>query len=47
MASEASAVRRIPAGPAFPPACVVILSWNMPGPHARQLDEQKDFSYQR
>ena len=33
MASGASAVRRIPAGPAFPPTCVVILSWNMPGLH--------------
>jgi hypothetical protein len=37
MASGASAARRIPAGPAFPPACVVILSWNMPGPHGLRL----------
>jgi hypothetical protein len=37
MASGASAVRRIPAGPAFPLAGVVILSWNMPGPHGLRL----------
>src|SRR5271170_6004575 len=37
MASGASTMRRIPAGPAFPPACVVTLSWNMPGLHGLWL----------
>ena len=37
VASGAGTVRRVPAGPAFPPMRVVILSWNMPGLHGRRL----------
>jgi hypothetical protein len=37
MASGASTMRRIPAGPAFPPSCVVISSWDMPGQRGLRL----------